>query len=96
MSAVIFAVVQEPGDWLFQPGELGSCFSNTRIAVPFARSVVFEEKREKEIFQRAKRHGHGWNVELAIFIAWFCSGDASRHHVTWQLLLREIGYKLVC
>ena len=48
MSAVIFAVVQEPGDWLFQPGELGSCFSNTRIAVPFARSVVFEEKEKKK------------------------------------------------
>ena len=24
-----------------------------------------------------------------------CSGDSSRHHVTWQLLLREIGYKFV-
>ena len=48
MSAVIFAVVQEPGDWLFQPGELGSCFSNTRIAFPFARSVVFEEKEKKK------------------------------------------------
>ena len=57
--AVSLAVVQEPGDWLFQPGELGSCFSNTRTAVPFARSIVFQERRKRKIPTGNATASHG-------------------------------------